>query len=356
MNIVRPRLTEHLIKKNAFSKNPLLVVDIGARGGPESHWLHYKNQIQVLAFEPDERECEALNRRSSPISVSYYPRALHKDEGTKEFYEMSAQGSSFYRANQEFVKRFPDKVNLTVKGKRSIGTTTLDSFLEKNNFSYADFIKVDTEGSELDILQGSKDALKKSVLGISCEVLFVPWRENKVVFSNVERFLYELGFKVYDLSSFRYARKSLPGQKSVLKSVSGSADWGQIIVGQALFFRDPIEEIQNRDTNSDEWDEKRIYKMVTLFEIFGLPDCAIELMQFAEKENIIKDDEKTLDLYRDLTVKSAKGVTYAQYQKKLEKIKKRGYINLFDMLKARIRKNDLAKKIYSFIRKKKKHV
>ncbi|MAF80298.1 hypothetical protein CL629_04455 [bacterium] len=336
-----PKFTECLVSDRVFAQNPLSVVDVGARGGPEPHWLHYKDQVKIVAFEPEKKECEALNKKRASSRITYYPFALHKAEGTYEFYELGTpDGASFYKMNEEFVERFPDEMDLGVKGQTRVQATTLDSFLAEHKIPNVDFMKIDTEGAELDVLEGSIKALKSSVLGISCEVLFTPWRSNKVLFSNVERFLYELGFRLYDLSTHKYARKSFPGPES---------SWGQIIVGQAIFFRDPIEEIKNKTALLNGWDKDRIYKLATLFEIFRLPDCAIELLQFASKEGLIEADEKERALYNDLISKSYSGTTYEKHFKKLKKIKKRGYASFYEMLKARARKSFLAKIVRKFI-------
>jgi FkbM family methyltransferase len=334
-----PKFTEYVIKQKIFAENPLAVVDVGARGGPEPHWVHYKDHVKIAAFEPDEKECEALNKRRTSSRITYYPVALHEKEGTYEFYELGTpDGASFYKMNYEFVNRFPDEMDLEVKGHSRVRATTLDLFLAKNKAAHADFIKVDTEGSELDVLQGAKNTLESSVLGISCEVLFVPWRSNKVFFSDVERFLYELGFKLYDLSLHKYARKSFPGPES---------SWGQTVVGQAIFFRDPVEEIKKGP--AEKWNEMRVYKLASLFEVFGFPDVAIELLGCAHEEGLIKTNEETRTLYKNLISKSYTGTTYEKHLKKLEKIRKRGYTNLYEMLKARARRNPLANMARKFI-------
>lgn len=52
-----PRFTKYLVDKKAFQVNPLTVVDVGARGGFESHWSSFGDQLRLIGFEPDVEEC-----------------------------------------------------------------------------------------------------------------------------------------------------------------------------------------------------------------------------------------------------------------------------------------------------------
>ena len=43
-----------------FAETALSYIDVGARGGPPSHWLKLGQQMNYLCFEPDPAEAEAL--------------------------------------------------------------------------------------------------------------------------------------------------------------------------------------------------------------------------------------------------------------------------------------------------------
>ena len=57
-------LTEQLLKINAFVNHPVIVADAGVSGGKEPHWNIYGNQLQFIGFDPDETECNKLNREA----------------------------------------------------------------------------------------------------------------------------------------------------------------------------------------------------------------------------------------------------------------------------------------------------
>ena len=53
------------------------LLDVGARGGIDSRWRPFYENIDVLAFEPDPEECASLNSKSFPyffrIFLSFGP-------------------------------------------------------------------------------------------------------------------------------------------------------------------------------------------------------------------------------------------------------------------------------------------
>ena len=160
-----PRFTQHLIKINALASNPLVIIDGGASGGFEKQWEFFKNQIIRIGFEPQLREFKKLQRANRDIRNVYYPFGLHKNTGYQELYVTRHKASSgFYEPDTPFLKRIPDITNFVIDKKIKVKTVDLDSFLKKHSFPLIDFIKLDTDGSEFDILEGSRNTIKNSVI------------------------------------------------------------------------------------------------------------------------------------------------------------------------------------------------
>ena len=103
-------------------------------------------------------------------------------------------------------------------------------------------------------------------------------------------FLNSLGFKLFDLAIYRHARKALP---LPIISDLGDTKHGQVLWAQALYLRDAVSELEaNESTNK--WNKFKVLKLASLMEIFCLPDCAVELIQIAEKKNILNKDVNLL--------------------------------------------------------------
>ena len=328
------KLTKHLVKNKVFRQKPFVIVDVGARGGFAPHWSIFSDQINCIGFEPDVIECEKLNRSSSDLNRRVYPFALHKNKGIYPFYITKLPNSSgFYPTDMGIVERFPIWEPLTIESVKELNTIDFDSFASENNIQYVDFVKLDTEGSELDILEGAVETLKQSVLGISCEALFSPWHKGQRVFADLDSFLRSHGFELYDIPTYKFARKSLPDFSNAINPTTAVANYGQVVFSDVLYLRDAVKEIENGSALGDVWDEGRILKLVSLYELFDLPDCAIELLQYAQKKGLISHSETEIEYFCDLITSGSIGGTYRGYFKRFKKIRQRGYVNYLQRMK-----------------------
>ncbi|OGO44479.1 MAG: hypothetical protein A2137_06645 [Chloroflexi bacterium RBG_16_58_8] len=292
-----PDFTRHLASSRAFEGKPLVIVDVGARGGFAKYWSCYGDQIKLIGFEPDAEECEQLNRQAAGSGNRYFPVALHQNTGRKTFYITAYPPSSgFNQPIIEEVGRFTDKVNLSVVRTIEMETIDFDSFAGNNNIDYVDFIKLDTEGAELDILKGARQYLKKSVLGLSVEVGFQKWHRDQPVFCDIDSFLRPIGFKLFDLAINRSSREALPPLTH--SPIPGPAERGQISFGQALYLRDGAYEIASSKHPGDGWDDTKVLKLASFMELFCLTDCAIELIQAAKNKGLLQafDTDRLIDL------------------------------------------------------------
>jgi FkbM family methyltransferase len=322
------KFTKSMVDNRAFKENPLIVVDVGARGGFADYWSIFADQINCIGFEPDAKECDLINNSPSNLNKRVYPFALHKTKGTYPFYITKFPNSSgFYETDMSIAKRFPIWEPLAVEAVKELNAIDFDSFASENNIECVDFVKLDTEGSELDILEGAIKTLRKSVMGISCEAMFTPWHKDQKVFADLDLFLRSQGFELYDMPTHKFSRKSLPDFRNAINSTTAVANYGQVMFSDVLYFRDPIKEIESGVTLEDPWDEQKILKLVSLYEIFNLPDCAIELLQYAQKKGLISYSEKQTNSFCDLIVSGFAGGTYKEYFEKFEIIRERGYIS-----------------------------
>ena len=287
-----PRMTKYLCQKNTFCDEKVIVVDVGARGLGGAHRLMvYGDQMELIGFEADETECQRLNRAMQARGHRFFPVALHRDRKRREFYITAySESCGFYRWDSFSMSRFHVEVNVKVKDVVEMDTVDFDSFAREHGIEYVDFIKIDVEGAELDVLQGSQEYLRNGVLGAKVEVRFQEI-SHQPVFNEVDAFMRQLGFRLFDLEIHRHSRKVLP---EVLRHkndqgqlIPGSTKRGQVIWADALYFRDAVAEIKSgADHASSRWGKNNVLKLATLFEIYGLPDCAMELLLEC-KDNIL---------------------------------------------------------------------
>lgn len=292
-----PIMTQHLVnERRAFAAQPLVIVDVGARGGINPEWAVFGEQLQVYCFEPDEVECKRLTS-SAPRQVKYLPYALGRSSGTATLYEAALPASSsLYKTRMEYFGRFVNRDNGMTASERKIAVKTLDEVAAEARISHADFIKLDTEGAELDVLVGGKNILNSGgVLGILSEIRFHQEINQSPPFASLDGFLREQGFRLYDIQANRHSRLALPyPQQADYRLPTGERFFayttrGQVQDGDALYFRDLL--------LSSPRSPLSVLKLCCLMEIYSLGDCAAELI-IANKERLrsVADPERLLDL------------------------------------------------------------
>lgn len=281
----RPRMTLYLSKIRTFDKCKMVVVDVGARYGGEKHWKAYSDQVSIIGFEPDKEECKALNEKFGNQGHRYFPIALHRDKGTRPFYiTYFSPASGFYKNDMQFWSRFPNQPSLEIKEIIQMETTDFDTFAASEKIEHVDFFKLDTEGAEMDILEGSAKTLRKGgVLGAAIEVRFSK-TSGQPTFSDVDVFMRKMGFMLFDLEVYRFSRKALP---QAVKDINQPTGRGQVFSGDALYLRDAAAEIET--SGNSRWNDISILKLASIYELYGLPDCAIELLQTAANKNYLKE-------------------------------------------------------------------
>jgi FkbM family methyltransferase len=271
-------ITARLTQRGTFNSCPFHVIDAGAQGGFEARWNAYGNQIELIGFEADADECKRLNARRSVRGrkESFYPMALYRNKGTKTLYlTKNGVASSFLPTNLNFVSRFPHAEPGTVVGSVEVQTTDLDSFVKESGLSYVDFIKVDVEGAELAVLEGARRLLSESILGLSIEIFFQPYRVGQPTFAEIDGYLKQFNFSLFNLEPERWVRKTLASHEQNTWYRSGQMMWAQ-----AIYFKDIVPEL-SMDTAAITGDTRmKALKLATLAEVFGFPDYSIEIVKY----------------------------------------------------------------------------
>lgn len=302
-----PRMTAALVKAGAFRRQPFTVVDIGARGGVAAYWSVFGDDLRIIGFELDPDECRRLDAIDS--RTRYLPYALDRERGRRTVYVANyAASSSFYRTDPAYFGRHTAGRNAIVSSEQTLETNTLPTALASIGLSSVDFIKADAEGAELEILQGGEELLP-GVQGILSEVRFSRRVSGCPIYWEVDKYLRERGFELYDLDVYRLSKKALPYPYLYAnyfddgRPAAGPSTQGQVFEANALYMRDLLD---------GAGDPRRLIVAACLFEIFGLVDCAAELI-LAHRGTF--DAHVPSERLLDLLVPEVKGrsLTYRQY-------------------------------------------
>lgn len=83
----------------------------------------------------------------------------------------------------------------------------MDAAAKKYDFIDASFIKIDTQGSELDILRSGIELLKNSLVEIYLETEFQQFYHQQPLFAKVDEYLHSYDFGSYDLDRVMLRRR-----------------------------------------------------------------------------------------------------------------------------------------------------
>jgi len=165
---------------------PYRILDIGANIG-QFHKLAQSVYPEAFIFSIEASpECEQALKEITP---NYYIGLLAKDNSEYDFYsrqgDATCTGNSIYKELTQFYS--DDQLNII----KQRGIKLDDLFEEDSEF---DLIKIDTQGSELDIISGGLNLCKKAK-GILLEVSLTQYNEGAPLYDEVISFMENLGFK-----------------------------------------------------------------------------------------------------------------------------------------------------------------
>jgi FkbM family methyltransferase len=273
--------------------------DVGCSGGIDPQWLCLQNKLNAFGFDPVIEEVKRLNRLKGQANVSYIAGQVCGD-GLFERAEMNPW--SRLAVNQSNIIRDEKIKSQTFKGliDNSWQAQTLSEekiylpdFIQKNGIDFVDFIKIDIDGDDFDVLNSlGTILLPRKVLGLMLEVNFHGTDDPKEnTFHNVDRLMRKHGYVLFDLTKRLYSGSSLPAPYSI--SMPAQSNFGRPLQGDALYLRDFVD--PRSKVNGFE-NKNSILKLAFLFCLFNKLDSAAELLIYYQK---LLPGELNLDVLLD---------------------------------------------------------
>jgi len=257
----------------------IVYVMCGARGEVRNRLTAALPRVRFLGFEPDEKAHEHL-ARNPPPGHTYHKVAVGKREEARTLYLTREPAcSSLLKPNASFFGQFTDCAEqIEVVEQQTVETVSLNNFLPGAGVTNFDFLELDTQGTELDILKGADHFLATSVVGLKIEVEFSPMYEGQPLFGAVDEYLRTFGFMLFDLSRNRYRRSAMPHDLVTR---------GQLLWGDAFYLRD-----YRRFTGSAA--KERVLKLCVIAGMLGFHDYALEAWDFVLQEGggVVSDIER----------------------------------------------------------------
>ena len=239
------------------------LVDVGASRGIHPRWAQFGEFLNVVGFEPNPEEFRKLP--ASP-KFRWVQAAVAGQKGRRTLYlTRRFNNSSLFLPNKSLIEELEWGDGFDVVREEQIDCVSLDEALSEDGIQ-TDFLKLDTQGSELEILRGGSRLLDSELVQIEVEVEFCPLYENQPLFADVDAELRSRGFYLHDMANHLFVKPR------GMRGIGGPK--GRLNSADALYFREPKILM--------EWTDAKLGATLVAYVAYGFPDAALHLLKSVE--------------------------------------------------------------------------
>ncbi|MBK9099381.1 MAG: FkbM family methyltransferase [bacterium] len=185
---------------HSYIKDNMTIIDAGAHDGTYAEYIfNLVPSVTIHCFEPTASAYKELTARlTKEIKAGKLianNTGLNTETGEAELFiynELDQRNSLHLNPAHEY--------DSSLLHREKIMLTTLDDYIEKNNISNVDFLKIDVEGHEAKVIEGASNALKKKIIRCIQFEYNNNWAAAGFSLGNVFNLLVKLGYKFYRLT------------------------------------------------------------------------------------------------------------------------------------------------------------
>ena len=296
------KFTKWVVSRGLVTE-PFVLIDVGVQGGEDIRWRTLDDCLIVHGFDPIEEVIQELAEANKGRSNHHYHwMAVGNADGEQKFYfnPINPTASSMYQKAAD-----PFGVE-TAEQHRMVPIRRLDSLLAEGIIPVADYIKIDVEGFEKDVLLGAHELLGAGVLGLQTETNFgVSPTYPKSHFGTLAEIALESHLVVFDLAFNRAPRASFQQALTSkgLQLISEQDAVGRPATVDVLFARDLIDEVDHQENYQAPCrpvSVNQLIKSIIICELHALNDVALDTVErFAERLGAHLDVDRAVRLLAD---------------------------------------------------------
>ncbi len=278
-------------------------MDVGARYGMHPSWRAYKGSMKYLMFEPDTVEAERLRSKLDGKVFEIFETALDSSEGERTFHLLKHRGlSSFLKpdlTSECFRRLKPGQAEIEREIK--IKTRTIDAVMAEREIE-VDFLKVDTEGTEHDVIEGAAAQLENSILAVRSSCNFQPCFIGQKLFSETHDFLLSKGFVLLNLDYRGYGYPRLGMFRKPDPIEPEDFRYGILVAADGVWIRKP-DWCAKRFAGSADALDMAMLKLTHFCMLNNAPDVGIDMFRehvLASGRRGMSDKVKGTRLYSGL--------------------------------------------------------
>ena len=220
---------EHI--ENLLKNNKITALDVGAQGGFNSDNFfpnQYNQYFQSILVEPIKDEANKFKEQKFVIN-----KGLWSNKEKKNLYVLDNRlgSSSMYMPNEEAfdlhrIKK-KDFQNYKVTRTIQIDCDTISNQLSELNIKMLDYLKIDTQGAELEILKGIGSFRP---LFLKIEAHFFSIYKNTPSWHELVNFLYEMNYVLIDWKGIGSHSTRIPAEVDMIFIPNFDNDSGKELI------------------------------------------------------------------------------------------------------------------------------
>ncbi|MAI10604.1 MAG: hypothetical protein CBD27_09615 [Rhodospirillaceae bacterium TMED167] len=262
---------------------PITSFDIGSRGGFQSDLSPIAFAVNAVGFEPDPEAYDQVRSSQDKKwrSVSLFREGVSGKSGVRTLYvPEDPQSASLLQHDPTIGLKFGKPQFFELARTEEVFTITLSEALDRTHYSNIDYLKIDIEGAELEVLDSSKDLLK-DVLAVKTEISYIPFRIGQPLANEVERHLVSQGFELMDIIGPAHWRRHGYLIHPYYSPEVPPYTRAQIVQADYLMFRSPI---------SLEGEPVKQVQLAVLSMALGYFDHALMILESTEAAEHLRDE------------------------------------------------------------------
>lgn len=154
-----------------FDGHPPVLIDIGASGGINKAWEEIAAYSYCICFDADDRDfsifCEEDRQYKKLIKIN---RAVTEHSGISPFFfTASPHCSSCLQPDNEALKPWLFASCFDLVKTSELESTTIAEVLKSANINHIDWLKLDTQGTDLRLYKSLPDEVRRNILAVEME-------------------------------------------------------------------------------------------------------------------------------------------------------------------------------------------
>lgn len=282
----------------------LHAIDVGCSSGRPYQWERLGSALHYVGIDPLKNEMERLGNLREPNS-KYISGLLQidggsggADETTMQFFNRTSAWKEMQSGYDQIATTFNSGLEVIVD-ETKVGVDDLLALLPSRNL---DLLKIDIDSDDyLAMRQFFRSGIEAELLVLDIESQFHgnPDDSGNSLW-NIGKLANQNNLHLYDLEVNRYSRSELPSK--FLYGFPAQTQNGQALWGDALFMRDSLD--KHLAVND-------LVKLIALYEVYGLYDCAMEAIK--NSQGFLKNLIPVEDICNSLITSSNKRETRSRH-------------------------------------------